>query len=355
MSQNGSDVYKASLPGRPRHQITRSISEISSPIHLHRRHSQLATKEKNRDTHSSASRSAIPIVQDRRSFEVLRSEGVTPKPSPNASRRTSILHVSTDELMPTSAAVSSPAPALAIKDSKDDGLVRQQQKAAAQESGLQRSLAGLENFANVTTKRLDDTYYSLGEKLNALQGTITALKELAESSQKLNETFSAETEALVADINSQLDAFGQFEDQQRRIQSLQNRITLGRESIALLSKRVDGVRERIESWERADKEWQERTRKRLKVVWIVTSVVIFVVVLLYVGAQYTPDSLEATSQIASDGSNTLRGVAEVQADMLWTSKEAPTQWLSMALNGTGKGMVKAPSPEPEALLALDEL
>jgi ABC-type transporter Mla subunit MlaD len=222
-------------------------------------------------------------------------------------------------------------------------------------SGLQRSLAGLENFANVTTKRLDDTYYSLGEKLNALQGTITALKELAESSQKLNETFSAETEALVADINSQLDAFGQFEDQQRRIQSLQNRITLGRESIALLSKRVDGVRERMESWERADKEWQERTRKRLKVVWIVTSVVIFVVVLLYVGAQYTPDSLEATSQIASDGSNTLRGVAEVQADMLWTSKEAPTQWLSMALNGTGKGMVKAPSPEPEALLALDEL
>ncbi|GAB1310320.1 hypothetical protein MFIFM68171_00530 [Madurella fahalii] len=332
MTQNGPDAFKSSSLGRPRHQITRSISEISSPIRLHRHHSHRATKERERDTRSPVAQSAVPVGQGRRSFEGPRSEGVTPNLSPNASRRTSILYPTTDEVMSALAAMSHAAPAPAMKSEKDHELIREQQRAVVRESGLQRSLAELETFASATTKQLDETCYLFLERLSALQGTIAALQELAGLSQQLNNNFSTETEELVTDITSQLDAFGQFEDQQKRIESLQSRINTGRESIRALSGRVDTVRDRIESWERADREWQEKTRKRLKAFWVVTSV-IFLVVLLFVGAQYAPESLEqTTTRIAADGLNTLEDVATTKVDKLWSSKVAETQGIGRALN-----------------------
>lgn len=143
-------------------------------------------------------------------------------------------------------------------------------------------------------------------KLNSLQSTISALKELAELSQQLNSDIDTEAEELVTEVSSQLDAFGQFEDQQKRIESLQSRIQTGRELIRALSERVDAVSKRIESWERADREWQEKTRRRLKAFWVVTSVVIFLVLSLLVGAQYAPENLEGTP-VATESLKTITG------------------------------------------------
>lgn len=130
-----------------------------------------------------------------------------------------------------------------------------------------------------------------------LQGTIIDLKELASMSQELDENFKTESQELVNELEQQADSFGQFNDQQRRIEDLQGRIHAGHEKVEGLSKRVDVVRDRIESWERADLEWQERTRRRLKIIWIVTSVLLLSLVLLLIGAQYAPSS-EDTAALA---------------------------------------------------------
>lgn len=130
MSQHGGDALGASPPGRPRHQIKRSISEISSPSRLHRHHSHRAGKETDRDARTATPQSAIPVVQPQRSLEWSRSEGVTPNLTPSPSRRTSVLYASADEAMP------------AIRASRGtaslDGLVREQQKAAARERFVQQ-------------------------------------------------------------------------------------------------------------------------------------------------------------------------------------------------------------------------
>ncbi|KAK4105768.1 hypothetical protein N658DRAFT_492262 [Parathielavia hyrcaniae] len=344
MSQNGGDASRTSSPGRPRHQITRSISEISSPIRLHRHHSHRTNKETERETRSSAPQSAIPVVQGRRSLEWSRSERATPNLTPSPSRRTSILYASADEMMPLTKAAKDIGLA--------DGLVKEQQRAAARESGLQRSLADLESFARCTTKQLDDTYYSLLEKLNTLQSTVAALKELAEHSSQLSSSFSAEAEELVSDIGAQLDGFGQFEDQQGRIESLQNRIQTGRELIRSLSERVDAVSERIEGWARADREWQERTRKRLKAIWVVTSVVVFLVLSLFIGSQYVSDALEeSTARIASDGLDTLRDVTGRNADMPDTGSRGGS--IALSLNETEPPGLS--SHTPDMLRVFDEL
>lgn len=339
MSQNGGDASKASSPGRPRHQIKRSISEISSPIRLHRHHSHRAAKETERDSRTPAPQSAIPVVQGSRSFEWSRSEGVTPSHTPSASRRTSLLYASADEVMPAT-----------TKASKDNGLVsglaKEQQKAAARESGLQRSLAELECFATSTTKQLDDTYYEVIEKLGSLQGTVLALKELCERSRQLSSNFTTEADDLVTDISAQLDTFGQFEDQQKRIESLQGRIQSRRDLIRSLGERVNAVTIRIEGWERADREWQEKTRKRLKAVWVITSVIFFLVLSLFLGSQYAPESPETTiSRVAGDGLDSLKDVTGANAK---TPQEK--SWPSNNTDPLGVS-----SSTPDMLRAFDEL
>lgn len=220
-------------------------------------------------------------------------------------------------------------------------------------SGLQRSLAELDIFASSTTKQLDDTYYSVLAKLSSLQSTVSALQELAELSHQLNSSFNTDADELVTDISSQLDAFGQFEDQQTRIESLQSRIHAGRDVIRGLSERVDAVSGRIESWERADKEWQEKTRKRLKAGWVVTSAVVFLLLALFVGTQYAPENFEeTTTRMATDGFNTLRDAAAARADTFWSSRAAKPPETSIPLK---KIESTQGSSLPDVIRAFDEL
>jgi len=204
-----------------------------------------------------------------------------------------------------------------------------------------------------TTRRFEDTYYSVLEKLGTLQNTIVALKELAGLSREMNLAFTTEAEELVTDVGSQLDGFGQFEDQQRRIEKLQSRISAGRDRIKILSKRVDVVGERIENWENADKEWQERTRKRLKAVWVVTSILLFIFLALFLSVQYAPESLEnATMRLANDSLNTLRNVTGSNTSQSWAKSKASGSESQDATNGRGTEDLTSPS---DLLRVFDEL
>lgn len=154
-------------------------------------------------------------------------------------------------------------------------------------SGLKESLSNLHDFAADATKRLDETYYSVLEKMDALQNTITALRDLADTSHDIYGTFEKDSRDLEHEIVSQIGALGRFEDQQSRIESLQSRIEGGRERIGVLSQRVEVVRERVEGWEEADREWQEKTRKKMKLIWSTTMLIVLAVVLLFVGMKHS--------------------------------------------------------------------
>lgn len=193
-----------------------------------------------------------------------------------------------------------------IPPSKDKHQQAQNDEAGRRTTGLQKSLSELTTFSIATTRRLDDAYYAVLEKLSTLHSTVTSIKELATLSRETVGTFETESKALIGETGTQLDNFGQFNEQQKHIEELQARIQTGREKVQKLSERVDIVRERVEGWERADREWQERTRKRLKTIWIITSVLALVFILLIVGAQYA--SLEAlTDMMSSNGSGGIPG------------------------------------------------
>jgi hypothetical protein len=154
-------------------------------------------------------------------------------------------------------------------------------------SELRNALLELNALSNNTTRRLDNTYYSVLEKLSILQSTITSMKELASMTRRLNEEFSTEAEGVITDVKMQLDGFEGFEDQEQRITSLAERVQKGRKRIGVLAGRVEAVRSRVDGWEEAEKEWKDKTRKRLKIMWIVMAVIggIFLAGLVF---QYSP-------------------------------------------------------------------
>ncbi|TDZ13043.1 hypothetical protein C8035_v000179 [Colletotrichum spinosum] len=300
-------VAAALLPARrPRHQITRSITEFSPPIRMHRHrhshhhHHHTTTTTNRRDDRASPGLSVADkgLVLGRSSLDMTRSEFATPSRSPDSSRRTSAL------LAPLGGgeipATLSPPRAGRRRVVNAAALLEEKEKTASRVSGLRKSLGDLSGFSTTTTRHLDETYYSVLEKKSMLQNTVSAIKELAIASRKLTDDFEREAGDMVGEVDGQLGGLGLFNEQESRIETLQSRIETGRTRVQGLSERVDVVRRRIEGWERADREWQEKTRKRLRTVWIVTSVVFAVLLLLFAGVQYAQSTGAVDVEAAAD-------------------------------------------------------
>lgn len=313
-----------------KHQPNHSSSELSPPTRLHHHsrhhaHRQQASISKRDDNN------ALPIFPPPRpsaDLAIPRSEGVTPNIIPILSRRPSVLAASAPEDAPSRPLLpaSSAAPERKLGKEEDSATDGEKAQATAayveppptvffsarltslskkrslpsvhmltlllptQIRGLQTAVADLNAASTSTARRLDDAYMSVMDKLGTLSNTAAALEELRAAWRDGADGFSRETDELLADVGAQIDGLGTFDSLRRRIESLQSRIHDGRERIQQLSGRVDAVHERIEGWERADREWQERTRRRLKTVWVVTSVLVlvFLVFLLVVAGHDVP-------------------------------------------------------------------
>ncbi|KAK5624646.1 hypothetical protein RRF57_000362 [Xylaria bambusicola] len=259
---------------QPHRQLRRSITDQSPPFGQSLVHQYIHLKDRDRDNRSPLS--AGPL--GRGSLELSRAEATTPAGTRMA--------LGTGDSVPNSSETRASQCVL-----ENDVITQEKQKAAVT-ACLKRSLVELNSFSNATIARLDETYSSILQRLGSLKSTMVAMRELTAMSEDLNESFTRESRALVSEIQSQLRVYDQSEDQKKRIQDLQARIRAGRDKVQALSKRVDVVRERIEGWEKADKEWQERTRKRLRIIWIIISVVTFVLVVLFIGPQYVPSATD---------------------------------------------------------------
>lgn len=161
-----------------------------------------------------------------------------------------------------------------VKDEMEKGVLRATE--------LRNALLELNSLSNGTTRRLDNTYYSVLEKLSVLQNTITSMKELASMTRRLNAEFGMEAEDVVSDVKEQLEIYEGFGDQEKRIQELSARVKEGRERISMLGGRVEVIKERVEGWEEAEREWKDKTRKRLKIMWILMGVIGGIFVLLWI-------------------------------------------------------------------------
>jgi hypothetical protein len=220
-------------------------------------------------------------------------------------------------------------------------------------SELRSALLGLNTLSNNTTRRLDNTYYSVLEKLSVLQNTIASFKELANMTRKLNDDFKVESEEVVNDISTQLTQFSGFDDQQARIEALASQVQAGRYRIKILGSRVDIVQNRVACWELAEKEWKDKTRKRLRIMWTVIFVFLFILAGMMIFQNYTPVKTQGASPFRGMNTSGLLGkVPDMKGleNETWTLKRMTEDKLDELRNNS-----QAPLEEDPRLSIFDEL
>lgn len=170
--------------------------------------------------------------------------------------------------------------------------------------------------------------------------------------RKLDEDFRGEAEEVVSDIQTQLIPFQNFDAQQQRIEDLASRVRTGRERIKTLGARVDVVQERVTCWELAEKEWKDKTRKRLRIMWTVVFVFLFMILGMTI-FQYSPAKTQSASPFKGMNTSGLLGKVPDMQDMeneTWTLKRKTEDKLE-ELRNAGKGRLE----EDPRLRIFDEL
>jgi hypothetical protein len=350
-------IYKSTSPKRSNEENLLSITASSylsqssnfnvpkpeRPHHHHRPHLHRHHKEgKEKDAGLG--------VLIRKEFE---SEFVTPEESRNPSRSTSFLENGGGKYE-VDGLILAPSWKEERRVVKDVEVTSEKERSVLQATELRNMLNNLNTLSNNTTRRLDNTYYSVLEKLSTLQSTITSLKELATMTRGLNEEFKQEAEAVVVEVQTSVDGYEGFGEQGKRIEGLADRVRKGREKIKTLGERVEVVREQVDGWEKAEGEWRERTRKRLKVLWMVIAVCGFVILGL-LAFQY---ALARTQGPAVIKGMTAREFGEALPDLekirneTWTLKRSTEDALEKM---KAKSREKEEQEEDPRLRIFDEL
>ena len=127
---------------------------------------------------------------------------------------------------------------------------------------LRTAVQSLSEQSLKTSRRLDDTYYTLLEKVSSLRQTIASLQDLCNLTKELHETFESDTKGLVEETQSQFEGFNNFEAQQGQVSALEERIRVGKEQADTLMARLADARNRVESRAKLETE-REATISRM--------------------------------------------------------------------------------------------
>ena len=79
-----------------------------------------------------------------------------------------------------------------------------------------------------STRQLDDTYYAILEKASILRSTVASLQQIADESRKMHSNFQEDTSKLEQDTKQNLESFGNFEQQEKTINDLVNKLQASR-------------------------------------------------------------------------------------------------------------------------------
>jgi hypothetical protein len=129
-------------------------------------------------------------------------------------------------------------------------------------SDLKSALKSLSDQSLKTSRRLDDTYYSILEKVSVLRQTIGSLQELSGLTKELRENFESDTKELVEDVQGQYDGFDNFENQEHQIVVLEDRIQTSKKKADSLTDRLSKAKERVDARAQAELEWAAKNSRK---------------------------------------------------------------------------------------------
>ncbi|CAG7930610.1 unnamed protein product [Penicillium olsonii] len=251
----------------PRSQRTAQPSASLNPTHDGRRHKH----SKSRDLRfprpmshlaSASARGLLPTWSSKEKDQVLLSPEGRWGSESTASRKGSLLEERLE-------------PVRGIQSLGDLEKAKKRRKV-----GEESALTSIGTLATDATRRLDYTYYNLLEKITALNSTIGSFQELSDSASTLLSDFDRETATVDQDIRKQINDLQGFTPQIEKAEALESRMKAGRQRVEELGKRLETVRQEIDSWEQRETEWQMKTTRRLRIWGIVLGAMVVLVLAL---------------------------------------------------------------------------
>ncbi|KAF9633734.1 hypothetical protein BFW01_g4628 [Lasiodiplodia theobromae] len=165
---------------------------------------------------------------------------------------------------------------------KPEDVSRERARQRQRDEQLRTALRVLDEQSMATTRRLDDTYYSILEKVASLHGTIGGLQELSTLTKRLRAGFAADAAELVDEVDGSLDGIGDFAAQARLLEEFEARIAAGKERAARLNERLDAARKRVDERERMEEEWRTSVNRRLRIFWSVLAAMVALFLVGYI-------------------------------------------------------------------------
>lgn len=112
-----------------------------------------------------------------------------------------------------------------------------------------------------TSRRLDDTYYSILEKVSTLHQTIGTLQELSGLTKELHTNFEADSQDLLDDVKGQYENSDNFDAQHKQVTVLEKRVRAGKEKADALTARLAEAKERVDKRATSEAEWETSTNR----------------------------------------------------------------------------------------------
>ncbi|KAH0087045.1 hypothetical protein KCU66_g18471, partial [Aureobasidium melanogenum] len=126
---------------------------------------------------------------------------------------------------------------------------------------VSNALNALSRDAHTATRKLDDTYYALLQKVGVLKATIASFQDLHSCLDETTKDFATRSDSLVKDITGQIDAFQNMSQQDESIDQLVKRLHKAKERAETCESRLESCRSRLEQWEKKEKEKNKRNNR----------------------------------------------------------------------------------------------
>ncbi|KAF2467577.1 uncharacterized protein BDR25DRAFT_292080 [Lindgomyces ingoldianus] len=187
-----------------------------------------------------------------------------------------------------------------LKPVPPEDVARERARVKARENELSSSLQTLSDQSLKASRQLDDTYYSVLEKVAILRQTIGSLQELSGLTKELHENFQADTKELTEEVKVQFDGFNNFGTQQGHVEALEERIRAGKGKASALHERLVEARSRVDARAKLEAKWEARTTRRLRILWGIFGTLIGLVVIAMLVQQLKPVHSAIDSKKALD-------------------------------------------------------
>lgn len=171
---------------------------------------------------------------------------------------------------------------IAHRNVTSEQVVKAKEDNAKREEELRASLKVVEEVGMNSTRQLDDKYYSILEKASILRSTVTSLQQLAEECARIRTHFQEDSGELERETNNNISSFGNFDQQEKSIDDLVNRLKDSRDATGKLHDRLESARLRVEEYEKQENEFQSKRRARWRMIWAASLGILTLIVAILV-------------------------------------------------------------------------